>query len=357
MSQGSALVPLQDDSPNLQSLVPRRDFQASRHYRNPLLKWKTGLAASVMGAMLFTFAPVGAQEHGAGSSATKSPTEKAAPKTLRDSAWSMLTDAVVSTKVRTRSDAVSALSILDTDPRALRLLENELEDKEEEIQVLAATSLGNMKARSAIPKLKKAMDDPSPVVDFAAAQALWKMGDRSGRDMLYQVLIGERKASDGIVKTHIQQVKKDLRDPKTMALIGLNQASGAFLGPFAMGVSFAEEYAKNKSAPVQAICANLLAVDDTSDTVEQLAGALADDNWMVRAAAAKALAKMHRTELVPALKEMVETDKSEPARLMAAAAVVKLTEGGPARVAPHHAPDVKAAPAAGLKATTDWGAA
>jgi HEAT repeat protein len=238
----------------------------------------------------------------------------------------MLTDAISSDKARSRSDAVSALSIVGPDRRAVRTVENELDDKDEGIRALAATSLGDMRARSAIPKLRKAMNDPSPRVSFAAAQALWTLGDHSGRDLLYDVLIGERKATEGVVKSHVDKVKKDLHDPKTLALIGINEASGAFLGPFAMGISFAEEYAKDSSAPVQARCANLLASDNTSDTAEQLASALDDKNWIVRAAAAKALAEMNRRQMVPKLKDMMETDKDEPARLVAAAAILKLSE-------------------------------
>lgn len=126
------------------------------------------------------------------------------------------------------------------------------------------------------------------------------------------------------MECHIAQMKKDIHDPKTLALIGINQASGAFLGPFSMGVSMVEEYAKNTSAPVQTLCADLLSADNTPDTVDELSLALADKNWAVRAAAAKALAKMNRVEMIRQLTEMTNTDKDEPARLVAAAAIVKL---------------------------------
>ena len=193
-----------------------------------------------------------------------------------------------------------------------------LQDKEDGIRALAATSLGDLNARSAIPALRKAMDDPSPVVSFAAAQSLWKTGDRSGRDLFHDVLTGERKTKPGLVQRHIDQVKKDVHDPPARALIGINEASSAFLGPFSMGVSVVEEYAKNTSAPAEALCAGLLSVDNTPDTVEQLALALAGRNWAARAAAAKALARMNRLEMIPQLTEMMNADKDEPARLVAA---------------------------------------
>ena len=245
---------------------------------------------------------------------------------LRARAWKMLDEAVNSEKVRNRSDGFSAISILKSDPHAIRLMTQGLQDKDEGVRALAATSLGRMNATSAIPALRKAMSDPSPVVSFAAAQALWSLGDHSGRELLYDVLAGQRKTKPGVIKSNIEQIKKDIHDPKTLALIGIDQASGAFLGPFSMVVSVVEEYAKNTSSPVQAYCASLLAQDDTPDTIEQLSLALDNNNWTVRAAAAKALAQMRDRKVIPKLEEMMETDKDPPARLAAAAAIVKVTQ-------------------------------
>ena len=195
--------------------------------------------------------------------------------------------------MRDRSDAISALTILPHDRRAVDIVARALDDKEETIRMLAATSLGDMKARSAIPKLKAALDDKSPQVSFAAAQSLWKMGDRSGRGIFYDVLIGERKVKPGPIQQKIRQARLDMHDPKALALIGVNEASGAFLGPFSMGVSMVE-YPKNGGTSVQALCAQLLATDDNSQTIEQLNMALDDKKWTVRAAAARSLRQSQR---------------------------------------------------------------
>lgn len=257
-------------------------------------------------------------------------TSEASIEALREVAWKILADASASAKVQSRSDALSALSILGSDPRAVRTVERELGDSDDGNRAQAATSLGDMRARSTIPKLRKTMmEDPSPVVSFAAARALWLLADRSGREILYGVLRGEQKATDGIVKRRIDKAKKEIHDPKALALIAANEASGALLGPFAMGVSLAEEYAKDTSAPVQARCASLLAADNTSNTAEQLAGALDDKNWAVRVAAARALVKMNRKEVIPQLRQMMATDKDEPVRLVAAAAILKLSQARP----------------------------
>ena len=241
-------------------------------------------------------------------------------------AWALLMQGASSARFRDRSDALSALTILDRDRKAIAVISSALDDKEETIRVLAATSLGEIKARAAIPKLKQAMDeDKSPQVNFAAAQALWKMGDHSGRDVFYDVLDGERKVKPGLVKSKMHQARMEMHDPKALALIGVNEASGAFLGPFSMGVSVVEEYAKNSGTSVQALCAQLLAADDSHDTVEELTYALGDNNWTLRAAAARSLAKLNIRGALLSLKSMMVNDKSQPARFAAAAAVIHLS--------------------------------
>jgi hypothetical protein len=66
---------------------------------------------------------------------------------------------------------------------AIQLVEGALRDPDSLVRQTAAAELGQMKVREAIPSLKTAMDDAAGEVAFAAAKALWDMGDRSGRDL------------------------------------------------------------------------------------------------------------------------------------------------------------------------------
>jgi HEAT repeat protein len=275
-------------------------------------------------------------------------------------AWKLLMQGESSTKFRDRSDAVSALTILDRDRKAISAIADALKDKEETIRVLAATSLGEIKARSAIPQLKDTMNnDKSPQVSFAAAEALWKMGDREGRDIFYEVLDGERKVKPGLLKSKMHEARMDMHNPKALALIGVNEASGAFLGPFSMGVSMVEEYAKNGGTSIQALCAQMLALDESRETVDELTYALDDKNWTVRAAAARSLAKLNVRAALPQLKDMMLNDKSQPARFAAAAAVIHLS-GPSARTRtiapkppqPPSTPSPQSAPASATTTTT-----
>lgn len=244
---------------------------------------------------------------------------------LPSAAWAMLTQGSASDKTRDRSDALSALTIVGRRPKAVALMETALTDKDVNVRVLAATSLGGIRARSAIPQLIDAVDDSAPQVSFAAVEALWRMGDRSTREILYEILTGERKTKPGVIKGKMSGAMAQMHDPKSLALLGINQASGVLLGPFSMGISFIEEYAKNNSAPVQALCAQMLAADDDPDTVKVLRDALGDKNWVVRASAARALARLGHPEAIPQLKDMMANDKEQPARFAAAAAIIRLS--------------------------------
>lgn len=267
-----------------------------------------------------------------GASANQSTTKPPSPGVMKPrvatsvTAWGLLNEAAASDKTRDRSDAIAVLTILDTNRKAISILSGALKDKDEGIRVLAATSLGGVRARASIPALREALNDESPQVAFAAAQALWKMDDRSGRDVFYEILDGERKATPSLLKSKMHEANQDMHSPTALALIGINEASGALLGPFSMGVSMIEEAAKNSSAPIQSLCAEMLAGDDNKTTVDEMEGALSDKNWTVRAAAARALAKLNAGRALPELKDMMLNDKSQPARFAAAAAIVKLDE-------------------------------
>jgi HEAT repeat protein len=246
-------------------------------------------------------------------------------KNLIPEAWDLLETAVMSDKLQSRSDGVSALAGMQHNLTAIHRIIQAVDDKDESVRVLAVTSLGDMKAREAIPRLRDALDDDSGPVSFAAAQALWKMDDHTGSDILYEVLAGERKVSPSVIKSKMDKAKKEMHDPKALALIAVNQTSGAFLGPFSMGVSFAEEYATDHSAPIQAVCARLLAQDRGERAARELQDALGDKNWVVRAAAARSLAQLGRRQAIPQLADMMHTDKSQPARFTAAAAIIQLS--------------------------------
>src|SRR5260370_2361983 len=97
-----------------------------------------------------------------------------------------------------------------------------------------------MKAQEAIPFLKAALDD-STEVSFTAAKALWDLGDASGREILQEVLEGERKDTPGMLHGAIRDAKRKLHSPSQLALMGAKEAAGTFLRPGSMCIVVAEE--------------------------------------------------------------------------------------------------------------------
>jgi HEAT repeat protein len=210
----------------------------------------------------------------------------------------MLLAASSDAKSARRLAAVRALAALGR-PRAVRLLESALKDKDETVREQAAASLAEMGARRSVRGLRQSLKGDTPAVRFAAAKALWRLGDHCGRSVLVDVLAGESSLSGSFFKQNLENADKKLHDPRTLALTGINEASGALLGPFSLGVTVAEQFTKDKSAPARAISASLLASDHDPSSIRELRSALSDKNWLVRMAAAKALARHPCRQVFP----------------------------------------------------------
>ena len=117
--------------------------------------------------------------------------------------------------------------------------------------------------------------------------------------------------------------------------------ASALLGPFALALTLGRRLAEDRSAPIRALCADLLTKDSDPDSLRELEDALLDKSWAVRAAAAKALGLVGHKTSVPKLKPLLE-DKNSAVRFMAAASIVRITQyriqPAPASSAPPKSP-------------------
>ena len=252
------------------------------------------------------------------------------PSVLSQQAWAILDEGAASHSLRKRTDAIAALSSMQGDDKAIKLIEDGLTDKDADVRRIAAAALGNMGAKEAIPALRKATDDKDPTVSFAAAKALWKMGDRSGTDIFYAVVLGNRHAAEGVVSSQIDDAKKTLHSPMALMMIGINEGSGALLGPFSEGITVAEILVKDRSSSARALAATLLGQHPTPDTEKILEEALEDKNVAVRVAAAKSLGGFGDPALIKRLAPLMD-EKGTPlikpvdsVRYMSSAAVLRL---------------------------------
>jgi HEAT repeat protein len=240
------------------------------------------------------------------------------------SPWEILTEGASDHNLVRRQEAVAALGTIGPKERAVRLVVAALGDREPSVRQLAARDLGEMRAKSAIPKLREALKDESTEVCFAAAKSLWDMGDRSGREVFIGILAGEKSGSSGMVKDGLTSAKKKLQDPRGLAVVGAEEAATALFGPAGWGIKVMQEATKDRSASARAMSATLLAHDNNEGSIQQLDNALWDKNWLVREAAAQALGASRQREQISYLQDLLQDDK--PAvRYMAAASIIRLS--------------------------------
>jgi HEAT repeat protein len=190
-------------------------------------------------------------------------------------AWDVLNKGVLDKNPEIRRQAINAIASIRLHPEAVRLLEQALHDRDATTRQMAAAELGEIKAKQSIPSLKTALEDSNGEVAFAAAKALWEVGDRSGRGLIEDVFTGARR---------------------------------------------------NSTADQRTASAMLLAEDCNTQTLRLLEQmAVEAKNWMTKAAAAKGLGRCGNPNAIPKL-ELDLSDSHDAVRFLAAAAIVQLSK-------------------------------
>ena len=203
----------------------------------------------------------------------------------------------------------------------MRLASRALSDDKPQVRVAAAMALGELHAKSAIPKLEKALSDKEPLVTLAAAHSLLTMKDKLAYEVYYEILTGERRSSKGLVAEQLDT----LRDPKKMALLGIQEGIGFV--PFAgIGYTAYRSVMKDDGSPVRAAAAKVL-IDDHDAGVEDamIRAATEDKNHQVRAAALDALARRGNPAVINRIAPALSDDK-DAVKYTAAAAIVHLSD-------------------------------
>ncbi len=240
---------------------------------------------------------------------------------VQKAAWDVLTKGLADHKPGTRMYALMALSSLAASPRALAMVESALNDKSTAVRQQAAMCLGDMGARSSIPKLKQMLSDRSPEVAFAAARSLTELGDDGGRDQLIEVLTGERHIASELPAWGWARQQ----GPFNLLLMGASQASSILIGPYVpLAIVMVRQLTSQPPAQNRAMSAESLGSDGSARAIEVLQHALRDHNWNVRAAAANALGMTTASGAVPDLARLLK-DKKPAVRFTAAASIIRLT--------------------------------
>ena len=181
-----------------------------------------------------------------------------------------------------------------------------LKDRDIKVRASAATTLGQLHARQAIPALRQTLQDPEIVVVLSAAQALYLMKDPSAYEIYYAILMGDRKSSDGLLQSQLDRLK----DPKQMMQLGIQE--GISFVPFGgMGYEAFRELKSHNGDNARAAAARFLARDPDQITEDALLQtALADKNEEVRLAALDALAERGDPKCIERLAKNLTEEKS-----------------------------------------------
>jgi len=167
---------------------------------------------------------------------------------IEKSAWDLLNHALADGNPVKRGQALTALGLIgSTAPHVVDLLEAGLTDKDATVRQTAAVVMGDIGAKQAIPMLKKALDDDSGEVSFAAARSLWLMGDQSGREVFWAVLAGDQKTGPGMIQGQ----------KSTPGSMWMSERRGIARGPSATSASTPQVASNRPSAPPAAASSRL----------------------------------------------------------------------------------------------------
>jgi HEAT repeat protein len=237
---------------------------------------------------------------------------------------SMLNDAAHDRNPDGRKGAAEALSLMGLNDKALPLLALMLDDHDVSVRIAVVVTLGDFKDNQTLPLLKKALQDPVPEVDFAAAKVLYRLHDPEGVQFLLEVVSKESKASSSYLSKEKRSTLRLLHTPTQLFIdIGIEAAGFAPVPGLGFGLSSARGILSAPDSSARA--ASLLLIGSSRDPAlaDAVGSALSDNEWSVRAAATHLVA-MHpfpgfREKLIPLL-----DDKKDAVRVRAAAAYIRL---------------------------------
>ena len=257
---------------------------------------------------------------------------QAAPEDTVARCRSMLDAAVHDRNPDGRKVAAEALSLVGVKDNALELLAPMLADHNVSVRIAVVATLGDFKNNPSVsvPLLKKALQDPVPEVELAAAKVLYQLHDPEGARFLFDVVGGKSKASSSYLTTEKRTALRMLHTPTKLFTVIAFQAVGFVPVPgLGFGISSAQGILSDPESSARA--ASLLLIGSSPDPTlaDAVGSALSAKEWSVRAAAVHVVAMhpfpQYREKLVPLL-----DDKRSAVRVRAAAAYIRLQPGAKA---------------------------
>jgi hypothetical protein len=209
------------------------------------------------------------------------------PEERGRAAWTLLDNAVGDAKhPQTRIQGLAAVGLLRS-PHSEKMIADAMGDPDVDVRTAAALAAGESKDRNLTTNLRNLLDDKEPQVVYTAAMTLWKMGDKSGEDILMSVVDGDRSSSASMIHGTGHKLNRDLHDPAKLAKLGAIQGAYMLLGPFGYGITAFNFIHQSGGDLSRAAAKGLM---DYHDTPTQMAvyALLADAKQPVRLTAAAA---------------------------------------------------------------------
>jgi HEAT repeat protein len=246
-------------------------------------------------------------------------------------AWQILDQGLADKNPVKRKDAVIALGLAGASNEVFTRLSNALNDKDVDVQVATCATLGSLKNKRAIELLTATVKSEIPEVAYAAATGLFQLGQPLGREILIDVLQGEKKNTSNYLTTQKRGVIQMLQNRPAMMRMALKEGIGMLPIPGAgFGAASLEAILKDAGMSGRALVATMLANEKDAASLQALRDSLDDKSWSVRAAAVHALAVRNRPEVLNEIIPLME-DKSDAVKFRAAAAALRLSTIGKAK--------------------------
>jgi HEAT repeat protein len=236
----------------------------------------------------------------------------------------LLLKGVASGNPDTRQLAVMAASLIGDRSEVLTKLYSMLEtDKDVPVKITIISTLGSFNNPAVVPSLQKALKDPVPEVDLAAALALYGLKQPDGKAFLLDVLEGKQKTTSSFMSSEKRSLARMTHTPTTTFLgIVANQFALPGLGS---GMESAVGLSADPASMASSSVIFSLAKDKNDPTIwAALAAALGDKAWAIRAAAVHVIAMHDDPALIDKLVPLMD-DKKEQVSFRAAAGYLRLT--------------------------------
>ena len=236
----------------------------------------------------------------------------------------ILLTGVASGNPDTRSLAVMSASLIGDRSEVLNKLYSMLEtDKDVPTRITIISTLGSFNNPAVVPSLQKALKDPVPEVDLAAALALDGLKQADGKAFLLDALSGKQKTTSSFMSSEKRSLVRMTHTPTTTFLgIVANQFALPGLGS---GMESAVGLSADPASMASSSVIFALARDKTDSTIwTALVAALGDKEWATRAAAVHVVAMHNDPALLGKVAPLMD-DKKDQVSFRAAAAYLRLT--------------------------------